>query len=296
MDFRHLQQFIVLAETLNFRRAAERLHMSQPPLSVSIQKLEKEIGVQLFTRGKDGVRLTKSGEAALTDAKRALFHAKQFGEVARAALSGEGGILRVGFVGSATHYILPELLTPFRAHYPKVQLTLREATSIQIMDALEDCSLDVGIVRIPVSSGASCSLLPLQTEAFVLAVPYDHHLASVTHCELASLFDEDFILYSPGDATGLRMAALHACQLCGFSPKVTQEATQVQTILSLVEAGLGIALVPALNRRFISDNVSYKLISDFPAEASIGISLAWRSSNQATVVKNFKLMAEKRLQ
>ena len=292
MDFRHLQQFVMLAETLNFRRAAEKLHMSQPPLSVSIRKLESEIGVQLFTRGKDGVKLTKSGEAALMDARRALFHAKQFGEAARASLSGEGGLLRVGFVGSATHFILPKLLTAFRARHPGVQLLLREATSIRIMDALEDDSLDVGVVRIPVSSRADCSLLSLQTEPFVLAVPSTHRLASAVHCKLADLSEEDFILYTPSDATGLRMAAVHACQLCGFSPRVAQEAIQVQTVLSLVEAGLGIALVPAVSRRFTSENISYKLISDFPSGATIGISLAWRSSNETMAVRNFRMVAQ----
>src|SRR5690606_26696628 len=152
MDFRHLKQFVVLAETLNFRKAAEKLHMSQPPLSVSIRKLEAELGVELFLRGKDGVKLTESGEAALADARRALFHAGQFKQAAVAASTGEGGVLRVGFVGSATHAILPDILSRFRQRYPKVQLVLREATSIRIVQELADESLGVGVVRVPVST------------------------------------------------------------------------------------------------------------------------------------------------
>lgn len=292
MDIRQLQQFVTVAETLNFRRAAERLHISQPPLSVSIRKLEAEIGAQLFTRGKDGVKLTKSGEAALTDARRALFHAKQVGEVARASLTGEGGVLRVGFVGSATHYILPRLLTSFRADYPNVRLMLREATSIRILDELEDDSLDIGVVRIPVSSKAACTMLSLQVEPFVLAVPGSHRLASSTTCNLSDLADEEFILYAPGDANGLRMAAEHVCQLRGFSPKVAQEAIQVQTVFSLVEAGLGIALVPAINRRFTSENVAYVTLSDFPPGAMIGISLAWRAGGETSTIRNFTQTAQ----
>lgn len=292
MDFRHLQQFVTLAETLNFRRAAEKLHMSQPPLSVSIRKLETEIGVELFTRGKDGVKLTQSGEAALLDAKRALFHANQFSQAAQAAFIGEGGILRVGFVGSATHFILPQILTAFRTRHPGVQLVLREATSIRVMDGLEDDTLDVGVVRVPVSSKSGSRLLPLQTEPFVLAVPRSHALSGSEECRLNDLAEEDFILYTPGDAAGLRMAAVHACQLRGFSPKVAQEAVQVQTVLSLVEAGLGIALVPAVSRRFAGENIVYKTLTDFPESATIGISLAWRPAAETAAARKFRLTAE----
>jgi len=292
MDFRHLQQFVTLAETLNFRRAAEKLHMSQPPLSVSIRKLEAEVGVELFTRGKDGVKLTKSGEAALSDAKRALFHAHQFSQAAQAAAIGEGGVLRVGFVGSATHFILPQVLTVFRARYPGVQLVLREATSIRVMESLEDDSLDVGFVRVPVSSKSGSRLLSLQTEQFVLAVPRSHPLAEVEQVWLKDLADEGFILYTPSDAAGLRMAAVHACQLRGFTPQVAQEAVQVQTVLSLVEAGLGIALVPAVSRRFAGDYIVYKTLMDFPESAAIGISLAWKPSAETVTARNFRLAAE----
>lgn len=292
MDFRHLQQFVTLAETLNFRRAAEKLHMSQPPLSVSIRKLETEVGVELFTRGKGGMALTKSGEAALSDAKRALFHAQQFSEAARAASSGEGGVLRVGFVGSATHSILPQVLSVFRARHPGVQLVLREATSIRIMGGLEDDSLDVGFVRVPVSSQSGSRLLSLQTEHFVLAVPRSHPLADSEDIRLQDLADEGFILFTPTDAAGLRMASVHACQLRGFSPQIAQEAIQVQTVLSLVEAGLGIALVPAGSRRFASAHIVYKTLMDFPESATIGISLAWKPSAETAAARNFRLAAE----
>ena len=287
MDFRHLQQFVVLAETLNFRRAAEKLHMSQPPLSVSIRKLETELGVELFSRGKDGVKLTESGEAALADARRALFHAGQFKQAAVAASTGEGGVLRVGFVGSATHAILPSILSQFRQHYQAVQLVLREATSIQIMQKLEDESLDVGVVRVPVSSISRIRLLSLQTEEFVLAMPKSHPLTTRSVLKLKDLSEEDFILYAASDAAGLRMAAIHACQLSGFTPRVSQEAVQVQTVLGLVEAGLGVALVPSVSRRFTSKQLVYKSLSDFPASASIGISLAWNPLTETAAIRNF---------
>jgi len=287
MDFRHIQQFVVLAETLNFRRAAEKLHMAQPPLSVSIRKLEQELGVALFDRGKDGVKLTKSGEAALEEAQKALFHANQFKLAALAASTGVGGRLRIGFVGSATHEVLPKLIARFRRAFAGIELDLREATSIRIMDELEQEQMDVGVVRIPVASGSGIRLTTLQTETFVLAVARSHPLADEANVKLKDLAEEEFILYAGSDAPGLRMAALHACQLRGFMPKVVQEAIQVQTVLSLVEANMGVALVPSISKRFVSRSVVYKTLIDFPASASIGISLAWKESTQSQAVRNF---------
>jgi len=287
MDFRHIQQFVVLAETLNFRRAAEKLHMAQPPLSISIRKLEQELGVDLFDRGKDGVKLTKSGEAALEEAQKALFHANQFKLAAQAASTGVGGRLRIGFVGSATHEVLPKLIARFRRAFAGVELDLREATSIRIMDELMQEQMDVGVVRIPVASGSGIRLTTLQTETFVLAVARSHPLADQSSVKLKDLAEKEFILYAGSDAPGLRMAALHACQLRGFMPKVVQEAIQVQTVLSLVEANMGVALVPSISKRFVSRSVVYKTLIDFPASASIGISLAWKESTQSQAVRNF---------
>lgn len=291
MDFRHLQQFLVLAETLNFHRAAEKLHMSQPPLSVSIRKLEEMVGAPLFTRGKQGVKLTDAGLAALDEARRALFHAEQFRIAARAGAAGEGGTVRVGFVGSATHSVLPRLLPLFRKRYPGVTVVLREATSIRIMQELEEDTLEIGIVRVPVSMGSNARLAPLTTESFVLAVPKSHTLATQKTVRLADLTEEAFILYTATEAAGLRMAAINACQLRGFTPRVTQEAVQVQTLLSLVASDLGVALVPADSPPHHSKNVVYKTLVDFPSPASIGISLAWNPNTERAITRNFREVA-----
>lgn len=291
MDFRHLRQFVVLAETLNFRKAAEKLHMSQPPLSVSIRKLETELGVELFHRGKDGVRLTKSGEAALQNARRALFHAGEFIQSARAASKGERGVLRIGFVGSATRSILPAVVPAFRQRYPGIQLILRESRSTQIVDALANGKLDVGILRIPVPTRTQLRMQTLQTENLLLAVPRNHPLAGTATVRMADLRQQDFIFYTE-DAPGLRMAALHACEAHGYTPRITQEAVQVATLISLVEAGLGIALLPSVSRNTHSDRLVWKTISDFPDSASIGIALAWRPEDEATIMRNFRAVAQ----
>ncbi|MFA5663670.1 LysR family transcriptional regulator [Castellaniella sp.] len=286
MDFRHLRQFVVLAETLNFRKAAERLHMSQPPLSVSIRKLESELGVTLFDRSREGVRLTQSGLAALDEARRALFHAAEFMHAARAASKGERGELRVGFVGSATHGILPAILPRFRAQFPGVRLILKESRSLQIVDALQGADLDVGILRIPVQSSAVLKMYSLQRENFLLVVPARHRLAGLSRLSMADLVDEDFVFYTE-DAAGLRMAALLACEVHGYTPRVAQEAAQVATLISLVEAGMGVALVPSISREPERESLVWKALSDVPAMASIGISAAWSPENESAMVKNF---------
>ena len=127
MDIRRIRHFVVLAETLNFRRAAQRLNMAQPPLTVSIQKLEAELGAKLFERSTGGVALTPSGVAALAEARKLLFHGSQLGAVARSASEGTGGTLSIGFVGTGTWGLLQKVVPLFRAEYPGVELVLQEA-------------------------------------------------------------------------------------------------------------------------------------------------------------------------
>ena len=147
-----MRHFVVLAETLNYSRAAERLHMAQPPLSVSIQKLEAELGIKLFIRGPTGVALTASGAAALPQARKLLLHGGQLAQIAQDAATGTGGRLHIGFAGSAIYKLLPTLVPLFRAQFPEVELVLREDTTARIMAQLEDDMLDIGLVRTPLRS------------------------------------------------------------------------------------------------------------------------------------------------
>ncbi len=161
LDLKRIHQFVILAETLNFRRAAERLNMAQPPLSVSIRKLEEELGTRLFMRGAGGVSLTLSGQAILKEARQLLFHGSQLRETAKGVRDGTGGALQVGFVGSTTYGLLQKLLPLFCAEYPGVELVLREATSVGILQQLEDKALDVGLVRVPLVQASRATLVPL---------------------------------------------------------------------------------------------------------------------------------------
>lgn len=291
MDLRRIRHFVVLAETLNFRRAAERLHMAQPPLSVSIQKLETQLGTKLFVRTPNGVTLTPSGQAALVEARRLLFHGSQFEQIAHSASDGTGGTLQVGFVGSTTFGMLQKLVPLFRTEYPGVELILREATSTRIVQLVEDDALDVGLVRTPLLRSSNATLVPLERDQFVAALPRGNRLAGKSLLELGDLADESFIMYTRTEAAGLHSAAMIACQQAGFLPRITQEAVQVQTVLSLVESGLGVALVPSVMQRFVNDKIVYRTLADFPAAAAIGLALLYRPEMESPAAQRFRALA-----
>lgn len=291
MDLRRIRHFVVLAETLNFRRAAERLHMAQPPLSVSIQKLEAELGVRLFIRSANGVSLTPGGEAALVEARRLLFHGSQFAQVAQHASAGTGGSLHVGFVGSTTFGLLQKLVPRFREEYPGVELVLREATSARIVQLLEEDALDVGLVRTPLLRSSTATLVPLERDRFVAALPRANRIVSKGPLALSDLAEESFVMYTRTEAAGLHNAALLACQHAGFLPRVTQEAVQIQTVLSLVESNLGVALVPSIMQRFANDKIVYRSLSDLSAAADIGLALVYQSQMESPAAQRFRELA-----
>jgi DNA-binding transcriptional LysR family regulator len=288
MDLKRIHQFVILAETLNFRRAAERLNMAQPPLSVSIQKLEEELDTTLFMRGAGGVSLTQSGQAILKEARQLLFHGSQLRETAKSVRDGTGGTLQVGFVGSTTYGLLQKLLPLFRAEYPGVELVLREATSVGILQQLEDKALDVGLVRVPLVQASRATLVPLESDEYVAALPRGNQLSSKGILKLSEMAAEPFIMYAPTHAAGLHATTMLACQQAGFVPRVVQQATQIQTVLALVESGLGVALVPSVMRRFVSDRIVYRPLVDLPSDASIGLALAYVADSESSAARRFR--------
>lgn len=291
MDLRRIRHFVILAETLNFRRAAERLHMAQPPLTVSIQKLEAELGTKLFTRDSTGVALTSSGRTVLVEAKKLLFHGSQLMEAAKSTVDGSGGTLQIGFVGSTTYGMLQKLVPLFRAEYPGIELILREETSVSIMRQLEDGLLDIGLVRVPLLEAFKASVVQLEHDEFIAALPRGNALAGKGVLKLADMAAESFVMYAPTHANGLHSTAMLACQQAGFIPRVTQQAIQVQTVLALVESGLGVALVPSVMRRFVSDKIVYRPFSDFPPTASIGLALAYMADTECPAASRFRKLA-----
>lgn len=288
MDSRQLRHFVALAETLNYHRAAERLHISQPPLSASIRKLEEDLGVQLFERTRRGTSLTPAGQAALDDARRALFHTEQFGRMAMATARGEAGTLRIGFIGSATYSLMPRLMPLFRARYPEVELVLTESTTSRLIEQVEQGEVDAGLLRFPMVRASQAEMTPVERDVFVAALPEGHPLLTKPKLKLSDLASEPFVMYSAQAVPGLHAMALLACQHAGFVPKVQQEAVQVQTVVSLVESGLGVALVPSVATRHAMPRVVFRQVFGPGANTEIGIALLWRPDTETPAARRFR--------
>lgn len=288
MDLKQLRQVLVLAETLNFRRAAERLHMAQPPLSVSIRRLEDELGAQLFDRSRAGVKLTAVGRSVLDHARRALFHAEQFRQVAALATGGQVGSLRIDFVASSTVRLLPKSIAHFRAAFPLVELQLCEASTDAIMLALRDGRTDAAIVRYPTPHQSAVVTTLLERNHYVAALPRAHPMAGRPQLKLIELRDEAFIFPSREAGSAAYMSALLACQRAGFMPRIVQEAGHAQSIIALVESGLGVALVPDVWQDLAPRAVAFRPLQGMPQD-SIGLAFACRRDEQdAALIANFR--------
>jgi DNA-binding transcriptional LysR family regulator len=291
MELRQLSQFVAVAETQNFSRAAERLGMAQPPLSVAIRKLEDEIGVSLFDRVARGVRLTDAGEAALEAARKCLREADEVASLARMAAKGEAGLLRLGFVGSATFDVLPRLIEAFSERYPNVRLDLFEAANLELLQSVTSGRLHLAIVRVPTAAPAGVRLQLIEKDVFCLALPARHPLAERPSLALADLSDEAFIGYLAARAGTLHAAMIQLCLQAGIVPRVTQEGVQVQTVIGLVASGLGIAIVPAIHAQYSTPRVVFRPIRDLPAGSEIGISVAYPTSRETAAARRFREIA-----
>jgi DNA-binding transcriptional LysR family regulator len=288
MKLRQLHQFVTLAETGSFHRAAQKLFMAQPPLSTSIRRLEEELGATLFERTPHGVLLTDVGSSLLAHAQSTLFHAQQCVQSVQAAMRGEAGLLRLGFVGTATYSLIPKLIPGFRKRFPAIELELTEHTTVGALDGLSERKLDAAIVRYPLVDPRPFRVMPLEIDEFVLAINSRSSFASKKSLKLADVANEPFIMYSPQRVPGLFAIATMRCQQSGFTPRIAQEAAQVQTILSLVQSGLGVALVASVARKYVPAGVRLLSLSDTPREFKLGLALVRLESNPGRVMQNFE--------
>ncbi len=284
IEFRHLRYFVAVAEELHFGRAAERLHMAQPPLSQQIRQLEELLGFQLFHRTKRSVRLTEAGQVFLERSRQLLQELEHTVEAGRQASRGEVGKLAIGFVSSATYNVLPPILRKFRDRLPHVNLTLRELTTDQQLKWLAENRLDVGFVRPPIDDPKLSTQVVLQ-EPLVVALPEHHPLAQQDSIRLRSLQGEPFILFPRRLAPGLYDAIISLCQSASFSPKVVQEAIQMQTIIGLVAAEMGIAIVPVSIQNLGRTGVVYRLLIEPTPQAAIA--LTWHPNTLTPALQHF---------
>ncbi len=285
IDMRRLFYFVAVAEELHFTRAAERLHIAQPPLSYQIQQLEKDLGVQLFERTRHQVQLTEAGKVLLDEARRIFAQLEQTVRQVRRVGHGEVGFLTLGFVPSASNSVLPTILQTFQQQFPAIQLFLREMNPDQMVQALHDHRIDVGMVYMPFADHVLCAQTVLR-EPFVAALPVDHPYASEEPIELRTLASEFFIVPPRYVAMpGLYGHVMEACRQAGFTPKVRQEAWLMQTIIGLVAANMGVALVPASMQNLHRTGVVYRPLRDITREVELGV--VWRRDDTFTVLQRF---------
>ena len=296
MELRQIRQFVTLAETLNFHRAAEALNMTQPPLSLSIRKLEEDLRVRLFERHSRGVSLTQAGQAALPYARDVLAAAEAMARCVRETVSGERGRLRIGFVGSATYGLVPAIVPRFHARHPGIDLGFNEATSLEVIRGLEEGTLDVGLVRTPLLQNASVVLEPLYKEALILLAPRGHRLRNADRVRLEDLKDEPFVLYDRVQVPNLFSQTVMACEAAGFLPRVVEEAAHIHTIIALVESGLGLALAPAVMRRGAAGRTLCLEITAGGRSLEIGFALATRGGERQSAVQAFAAVAREAVQ
>lgn len=243
IELRQFRQFIAVAEELSFRRAAERLNMAQPPLTATIKRIEDEVGAVLIERTNRIERLTEAGRVFLDEARKTVNQAERAMLAAQRAGAGLTGTLRVTFVASAAREILPSILRRFREHYPAVKLELREAMTTQQLASLANNDSDLGFVIPPLQDAENLKIEVVARNRLVAALPEGHPLTTAGQITLADMSQESWILFSARQGPGLHRIIHAACAKAGFSPRIGQEAPQMDTIASLVAGGMGVALV-----------------------------------------------------
>ncbi|HEX7636183.1 MAG TPA: LysR substrate-binding domain-containing protein [Noviherbaspirillum sp.] len=296
IELRQLRYFVAVAEESHFGRAAARLHMTQPPLSQTIQSLEAALGTSLFIRSKRNVTLTPAGTALLPEVRRILQQAGALPDLARRATSGESGLLSLSFISTADYSVLPPLLREFRERYPQVQIDLREATTDVQLEDLVHGRIDAGLLIPPLSDKARTELdyMTVLSEPLVLAAPRGTKaLRGKSAIALKAMADQPLIIFPRRIAPALHDAILGCFRDAGLTPRIGQEAIQMQTIVGLVSAGMGIALVPQSVSNLKRPGVEYKPLSGKALQVETG--LAWRRDNISPVLRSFlELLRKKR--
>ncbi|SDC26813.1 DNA-binding transcriptional regulator, LysR family [Mycolicibacterium neoaurum] len=273
-----LSCFIAVAEELHFGRAAERLHMTQPPLSRQIQQLEAELGVQLIDRTTRTVTLTPAGVAFLPDARRILQLAESAALTVKRVPAGDLGTVVVGFTAASAHAVLPRLLDRTREKLPDVKLELREMVSSVQLEALMSGDIDLGMARPPLKRPGIVSR-PLLHEQLVAALPAGHPLVGqARQLTLNDLDGEDVVMYSPVEARYFNELLISTFTIAGATPRYVQFVTQVHTMLVLVRSGIGIALVPASAATLHPEGVVFRTIGAF-RERPVELDACWRQDS-----------------
>ena len=281
MEIRRLRYFVAVAEELSFTRAAERLHIAQPPLSIQIRALEQEVGAQLFDRDQRHVFLTNAGRHLLERARVILASVETAKAEMRCAALGEVGSLHLGYASSSMFTSsLTSAIKEFQVGFPHVLLTLHEMTSLDQLNALHYRTLDAGILRkseLAVPAGIQVEVW--YRTPLVAAMANDHPLARKRLIRMGDLRGQPLIMYPRESGIGLYWQVLRLCALAGFKPQIAREVQELTTIIGLVDAGEGIAIVPADTRSIHLDGVVYVPLRDKAAYSTLYLAFRERDRN-----------------
>ncbi|MCJ2182532.1 LysR family transcriptional regulator [Novosphingobium sp. 1949] len=290
LDFNQLRCFVAVAEELHFTRAAERLNMTQPPLSRQIKLLEHAIGAPLLLRNNRSVRLTPAGRKLLPEARTILRLVENASISTRRVSHGEAGSVSIGFTAAAGYEFLPRAIAKWQVRFPAVELQLREMVSSAQLDALGAGQLDFGLLRPPVTREGLRSRR-VEAEPLVLALPEGHRLAQGgargsgqglaqgESVPLAALDSESVVMFAPDEARYFYDLVAHAFSRAGINPHFSQYVSQVHSVLALVRAGLGVAVVPqaAMNLRY--EGIVFCSLSGIRPAQPVELHLAWKVGN-----------------
>jgi DNA-binding transcriptional LysR family regulator len=284
VELRQLRYFVAVAEELHFRRAAERLHISQPPLSQQIRALEEELGFALLIRTRRRVELTPAGAAFLRDARAILSELDGAVAGARRIDAGQTGRLRINFVGSALVSIVPGTVERFRRSRPGVALELRERATVDQLRAVRAGVSDVGLVRPPIEDEPELRVQTVLRERTVAALPAAHPLAELRRVPLRRLGAAPLVLFPRDQAPGFHDLLIESLAGAGAAPRVIQYAPEMLTIIGLVAAGIGVSLVPASVARLALDGVAYRPVTGAPLSELAAVT---RDGDDSALVRAF---------
>lgn len=282
VELRHLRYFVAVAEERHFGRAADRLHISQPPLSQQIRRLEAELGEQLLYRTTRSVEVSPAGEVLLERSRELLAAAESAAEDVRRAARGEYGRLAIGFTGSSTYEMLPSLAAALQLELPDVALDLRgELLTPTQVTRLLDGTLDLGLLRPPVRE-RELNTEVLRSEPLIAVLPRSHPLATSDSVPLDQLKDEPFVTYPSHFRSVLHDAVEDACEAHGFRPRAAHEVAETATLVSFVAAGLGVSLVPASVQHMTVRGAVYRPLSENSTQ--VELAAAWRRDDDRPVL------------
>jgi DNA-binding transcriptional LysR family regulator len=292
MELRHLRYFVAVAEELNFTRAAKRLSISQPPLSLQIRQLEKEMGTPLLRRQRRGVELTNVGKLMLEEARVILKQVNQTKTDVRRRVRGETGSIDIGAGGGTYfHPLIPSIIREYRMQYPDIVLTPETSNSPLLIARLRAGLIDIAFIWQPISDSKDLILEPLFDEEIVIIVPLGHALSGAASAPLAALAGEPFILPPREVNPGVFDSIISACHRAGFNPKLGPEVPQVVSTVPTVAAGLGVSIVPRCISRIKVDGIVYLPIEGDAPRA--GVSLTYRRDDRSPAVQEFVAVARR---